>query len=53
MTRPLTSIVRSVDSAVMTEPIANPARASCRINRRPNRSEACPSSGIAAMYPSR
>ena len=50
MTRPMTSIVRSVDSAVTTtEPIANPARLACSTSRRPNRSDNRPSSGIAAM----
>ena len=48
-TRPMTSMVRSVDSAVTTEPIAKPARLTCSSILRPNRSDARPSSGIAAM----
>ena len=49
MTRPMTRTVRSVDSAVMIEPIAKPARLTCSSILRPNRSDARPSSGIAAM----
>ena len=49
MTRPMTSVVRSLDSAVTTDPTANPARLTCSSSLRPNRSDARPSSGIAAM----
>ena len=47
--RPMMRGNRSFDSAVTTEPTANPARLTCSTNLRPNRSEARPSSGIAAM----
>ncbi len=36
-------------SAVTTEPMMNPARLTCSISLRPNRSEARPSNGMAAM----
>ena len=47
--RPMIRGNRSLDSAVTTEPIAKPARLTCSTNLRPNRSEARPSSGMAAM----
>lgn len=53
ISRPITRVVRSSDSAVTTEPTANPTRLSCSTSLRPKRSESRPSSGIAAMYPSR
>lgn len=49
MMRPITSIVRSLDSAVTTEPTAKPARPTWMSILRPKRSDARPSSGIAAM----
>ena len=49
MSRPITSIVRSVDSAVTTEPTAKVTRLSCSTSLRPNRSDSRPSSGMAAM----
>ena len=49
MMRPTTNTVRSVDIAVITEPSANPARLTWMSILRPNRSDARPSSGIAAM----
>ncbi len=49
MVRPTTSMCRSPESAVTTDPIANAARLACSTSLRPNRSEARPSNGIAAM----
>ena len=49
MTRPMTKVVRSFDKAVTTEPTANPASPIWSTSLRPNRSDALPSSGIAAM----
>ena len=49
MKRPIISIVRSPDSAVTTDPAAKPTRLSSSISLRPNRSEARPRSGMAAM----
>ena len=49
ISRPITKVVRSLDSAVTTDPTANAARLACSTSLRPNLSDNRPSNGMAAM----